>query len=212
MKNSTYIAIVLDRSGSMESIAKQTIQGFNAFLAEQKQVKGEAKISLVQFDHEYQEVYEAIDIHQAPDLNVETYEPRGMTALLDAIGKTIKSTKKIIDNLKDKQRPSKIIFVVITDGYENHSRHYSRRNIFEKISKLEGKHGWQFVFLGANQDAIAEAGRLGVKEQRAMTFAADAQGTSDVFFSLSHNISEFREKDVDLFFPEEQREKQFRKN
>jgi Mg-chelatase subunit ChlD len=212
MNNSTYITIVLDRSGSMEEIAKQTIAGFNSFLKEQQSVKGDAKITLVQFDHEYQPVYEAIDIHIAPELTRKTYVPRGMTALLDAIGTTIKSTREKIKLMKEHERPSKLIFVVITDGHENHSRYFSRKDIFNKISKMEEKHKWQFVFLGANQDAIDEAGRLGVKAHKAMTYAADSMGTEAMFFDLSRNIAECREKDVDFNFSIEQRKKQQRDN
>jgi len=212
MNNSTYIAIVLDRSGSMTDIAQETICGFNAFLEEQKSVKGKVKITLVQFDHEYQTVYEAVDILNAPKLNHETYVPRGMTALLDAIGKTIKRTRNKIEILPENERPEKIIFVVITDGYENHSRHFSRQQIFEKINKMEKKHGWDFIFLGANQDAIAEAGRLGVKPQKAMNFAPDVSGTQDMFEDLSRNISEYRQDNVLFSFSEKQRARQSREN
>jgi Mg-chelatase subunit ChlD len=212
MNNPTYITIVLDRSGSMEEIATQTIAGFNSFLKEQQSVKGDAKITLVQFDHEYQPVYEAIDLQKAPALNRKSYVPRGMTALLDAIGATIKSTRAKIKLMKEHERPSKVIFVVITDGHENHSRQYSRRDIFNKISKMEEKHKWEFVFLGANQDAIDEAGRLGVKAHKAMTFAADEHGTNAMFFDLSRNIAECRENDIDFNFSPEQRKKQQREN
>lgn len=212
MNNSTYIAIVLDRSGSMTDIAHQTICGFNAFLEEQKSVKGTAKITLVQFDHEYQPVYEAVEILKAPKLNHETYVPRGMTALLDAIGKTIKKTRKKIEMLPENERPKKVIFVVITDGYENHSRHFSRREIFEIINKMETKHGWDFIFLGANQDAIAEAGRLGVKPQKAMNFAFDVSGTQAMFEDLSRNISEYRQDNALFSFSEKQRARQSREN
>ena len=212
MNKSTYIAIVLDRSGSMESIAKETINGFNAFLKEQTNVKGNAKITLVQFDHEYQIVYEAIDIGKVPGLNPENYIPRGLTALLDAIGKTINSTREKINKMKEKVRPSKVIFVVITDGQENHSRHYNRNKIFKKIRKMEEKYGWEFVFLGANQDAIAEAAVLGIKANKSMTYAADSAGASEMFLDLSRNIAECREQSVAFRFTDEQREKQKREN
>jgi uncharacterized protein YegL len=212
MKKLTHIAIVLDRSGSMQDVAKETINGFNSFLEEQKSIKQEASITLVQFDHEYQLVYDAIDIQKAPALNRETYVPRGMTALLDAIGKTIKNTRKKIKLMNENEHPEKVIFVVITDGHENHSSHYSRRSIFEKISKMEEVHQWEFVFLGANQDAIAEAGRLGVKAHKAMTYAADSMGTSAMFADLSKNLSDVRIKNADFLFSEEQRAKQRREN
>lgn len=212
MNKSTYIAVVLDRSGSMTNIAKETIHGYNAFLEEQQSVKGNAKITLVQFDHEYQTVYEAMEISNAPKLNRESYVPRGMTALLDAIGETIRKTREKIQLMSPKESPDRVIFVVITDGYENHSRHYSRKDIFQKISKMEKKHGWDFIFLGANQDAIAEAGRLGVKPQKAMNFAPDSMGTQAIFEDLSRNISECRESDNHFLFSETQRARHFRQN
>jgi hypothetical protein len=212
MKNLTHIDIVLDRSGSMESITRETIRGFNAFLKEQKKVKGEAKITLVQFDHEYQLVYEDLSIKRAPELNTETYVPRGMTALLDAIGKTIKATHDKIELLDKNERPSKVIFVVITDGHENHSRYYNRSKIFKKINKMQVKYGWEFVFLGANQDAIAEAGRLGIDSRKAMTYAADSLGAMAMFADLSENISACRSENIPFSFSKDQRDKQERNN
>ena len=208
MKNLTDITIILDRSGSMQTIASETIQGFNTFLKEQKSVKDSAKLTLIQFDHEYEILYNALDLNEALPLTKETYIPRGLTALLDAVGKTIKITKKRISKIRDEELPPKVIILIITDGHENNSKFYNRTQIFKKISNLEKKHNWQFVFLGANQDAIAEASFMGIPKSRAMTFSADAIGVVNFFDSVSENFREVRENDVQFMFNSDQRKKQ----
>jgi Mg-chelatase subunit ChlD len=209
-KKSIDIIVVLDRSGSMQSIKEQTISGFNEFLQDQKKNNKGASITLVQFDHEFEMVYEAREIKRARELNTMTYVPRGMTALLDAIGKTIKLTRQRHKQLEKPDRPEKTIFVIITDGYENSSTVFTRQDIFKKITKMENKHNWDFVYLGANQDAIREAAHYGIKEKKAMTFAADAVGTRDMFHDISYNISRSVLHDKAFAFKDEQRAKQKR--
>ncbi len=209
-KTSIDIIVVLDRSGSMQSIREQTISGFNEFLQDQKKNNKGANITLVQFDHEYEMVYEARDIKRARELNPMTYVPRGMTALLDAIGKTIKLTRQRHKQMEKPDRPEKTIFVIITDGYENSSTVFTRQDIFKKITKMESKHKWDFVYLGANQDAIREAAHYGINAKKAMTFAADAVGTRDMFHATSHNILSAVKHNSKIAFTEEQRKKQKR--
>lgn len=208
MKNLTDITIILDRSGSMQSIAKETIVGFNAFLEEQKAVKGKANLTLIQFDHEFEVIYESIDLREANTLSKETFIPRGLTSLLDAIGKTIKLTKKRIMNPNDSVFSSKVIIVIITDGHENNSKFYSRSQIFKKIQKMEIKHNWQFVFLGANQDAIEEARNIGIPKSRAMTFRPDHDGVLMFMKSVSCNLHNFRKHNEYFAFTEKQRREQ----
>ncbi len=193
MKNQTEIIIVLDRSGSMQSIKKETIKGFNALLKEQQSVAGEARITLVQFDHEYEPVYVGIDIREAAPLNNDTYMPRGTTALLDAMARTIVAVKKRHTAMPDEYRPAKVLFATITDGRENHSRKYSRKQVFDKITKMQSKHKWEFLFIGANQDAIEEASTLGIGADNAMNFVADSQGTEGMFFKVSARIADSRQ-------------------
>lgn len=207
MKKSTDITIVLDRSGSMQSVAKETIEGFNRFLDEQKDAKIKAKVTLAQFDHEYELLYEGAELEEAGPLSNRTYIPRGLTALLDAIGRTIELTKDRVSKFSEKEMP-RVVFVIITDGHENNSRKYSRVKIFKKISKLEKKHGWQFVFLGANQDAIEEASTLGIPQSKAMTFRADASGVGLSFSALSKNMIQACINDEDFSFTEAQRKEQ----
>ena len=210
MKKDVDIIVVLDRSGSMQSIKNETISGFNSFVNEQRKLDYHSSLTLVQFDDRYQIDYESVDIKKVQELNTDTFVPRGLTALLDAIGKTIKTTRDRYGKLVKNDLPDKTIFVIITDGQENNSTKYNRKRIFKKIRKMEKEHNWEFVFLGANQDAISEANNYGINAKRAMTYAADKVGTTDMFFSLSANIEESLENGGEFEFTNEQRDKQKR--
>lgn len=210
MKRNSEIIVVLDRSGSMNRIKQATIEGFNSFLAEQQAVEGKAYLTLVQFDHEYEVVYSGIDIHEVMGLTDTSYEPRGTTALLDAIGRTFEETRDRLFLSKKEEEDHQVVFMIITDGQENASKEYSRKNIFNMIRKGEERYKWQFVFLGANQDAIEEASHLGIQESRSMTFVADKEGTNNMFFDMSINIKELRVDDKLFAFKEAQRNKQKR--
>ena len=209
MKNLTDITIILDRSGSMESIKEATITAFNTFIKDQKKDGLPTNLSFIQFDDQYEKNYIEKDIHLAKELNAQTFEPRGVTALLDAIGRTVKSTKKRIKNKSEKKRPDKVIIAIITDGYENASKEYTREKIFKMIRKREEKDNWKFVFLAANQDAIAEGARFGIHQDRAMTYRADKQGVHEAFVSFSNKLRNYKQNTLaDLEFDEEDRKKQ----
>jgi hypothetical protein len=209
MKNLTDITIILDRSGSMQSIKEATITAFNSFIKEQKKDGLPTNLSFIQFDDQYEKNYTEKDIHLAKELNAETFEPRGMTALLDAIGTTIRSTKKRIKN--SKQKSDKVIIAIITDGYENASTKYTREKIFKMIRKREEKDNWKVVFLAANQDAIEEGAKFGINQNRAMTYHADNEGISNAFISFSNKLSNFKHSaSMDLKFDQEDRKKQQR--
>ncbi len=188
MKNLTDITIVLDRSGSMRVIKEATIKGFNAFLKEQQKTESNAVLSLVQFDQEYKIVYENININEAKKLTHKTFEPRGFTALLDAIGVTINNTKNRIKTLEKKQRPNNVLIVIITDGLENSSIKYTKEKVLKKIRKRERKDNWQFIYMGANQNAVDEGRGLGIIEDRALTFIHDNEGAMNAFSSLSQGV------------------------
>ena len=207
MKKTTEIIIVLDRSGSMSSIRKENISGFNEFLSKQKEENPDSIITMVQFDHRYFPIYEAEPTKRALPLDNKSFVPAGMTALLDAIGKTIRKTVKRHKKQSEGERPEKVLFVIITDGYENSSVKYNREKIFNKIRKMEEKHGWEFVYLGANQDAIHEAANFGISEKKAMTFAYDSLGMQDAFMSLSNNIISFSKSEKIFEFSDEERAK-----
>ena len=211
MKTTTDITIILDRSASMSSIKSATIEGYNSFLKEQKSSKNDSAISLIQFDDQYETVYENQNIESVANLNNKSFEPRGMTALIDAIGLTINSTKKRIKALPKDERPKSTIIAIITDGFENASTKYTRKEIYKMIRKREEKDQWNFVFIGANQDAIHEAHSFGISGDKALTFSADSNGIKDALNSFSSNIAAFSDSNLEGFqFNNEDRKKQER--
>ncbi|MHC5541508.1 vWA domain-containing protein, partial [Singulisphaera rosea] len=175
--NATDITLVLDRSGSMDPIADDTIGGVNAFVAEQKKLPGEASYTLVQFDHEYFQVFGGIPLGDVPPLTRETFVPRGTTALLDAIGRAIVETGLRLSAKPEPERPSIVIFVIMTDGQENASQEYTADRINGMITHQREVYSWQFIFLGANQDALQTGGALGVHNGTALSCAANGAGT-----------------------------------
>jgi uncharacterized protein YegL len=205
----TDISIVLDRSGSMESIRQDAIGSFNVFLQDQKTVPREATITLVQFDDQFEVVYRAIALNEAPNLTPQTFVPRGSTALLDAIGRTIDETGQRLASLPEADRPESVIFVILTDGEENSSRHYSTARINDLIHHQRDVYNWQFVFLGANQDAIMTASRLGIASAQAMTFAASPVGAKAAMGAVSKHLKQRRMKlEASIAFDDEDRKQQ----
>ena len=196
----TYITVLLDRSGSMYKIKDDTEGGFNNFLNEQKQVDGEANISLYQFDNVFETVYENINIQLAKEL---VLEPRSSTALIDSIVESIEKTEKKIKGLKDK--PDNVLFVIITDGEENDSEKYTRKEAFKKISNKR-KAGWEFLFIGANQDAIQEAHAYGISAGSSLTYGANQQGVRSTYQTLSSKTSGLRITGSLAMFTAEERE------
>ena len=182
----TDITIVLDRSGSMQGIAEATIAGVNSFINAQRKVDGECVVSLTQFDDQYDPIYTARPLQDVPELNGITFVPRGMTALLDAIGRTITRTGERLAATHETRRPAKVIFVILTDGEENCSKEYTRARVNEMISHQRSKYSWEFVFLGANQDAIAVGSKLGIAASSTMS---EARGTAATPFEVTINVS-----------------------
>jgi hypothetical protein len=188
----TDISIVLDRSGSMSSIREATIRGINDFVEAQKKVAGECALSLVQFDDQYDVVYTAKLLADVPDLTAQTFEPRGMTALLDAIGRTINKTGERLANMAESDRPKKVIFVIMTDGAENVSKEFTRAKVNEMISHQRSMYQWEFVFLGANQDAIAVGASLGIAASSTMTYSVNAAAVLATSGSTAAYVSNLR--------------------
>lgn len=206
--NSTLITFILDRSGSMGTIKEPTIAGFNKFIEEQKKLTtDETLVSLYQFDHEYETVFENRKLLAVENLTDKTFVPRGNTALLDAIGKTIVTTGQTLAAKPENERPSLVIMVIITDGAENASTEYNRAQIFDMIKHQTDAYSWQFVFLGANQDAIAEAARFGILSANAMSYAATKGGVSKSYEAMARNIVSTRSsRDIhDIAFTSDQR-------
>ncbi|MDP2692874.1 MAG: VWA domain-containing protein [bacterium] len=190
--NYSHIAVILDRSGSMSSVKEATIAGFNDFLDKQKKTPGEATISLHQFDDVYETVYDFANLQYAPLLNETTYQPRNSTALLDAIGKTINNLGVRLGAMTENERPERIIVVIQTDGYENASKEYTKDKINELIIHQRDKYNWQFLFLGANQDAIMTASSIGIQANKSMTYDHSSVGTSNMYMAASNLTSSLR--------------------
>jgi hypothetical protein len=178
----THISVVIDRSGSMGGIRADTIGGFNTFLKEQKEVKVPTTITYAQFDYDYNVVHRNLDIQEMPELNEKTYCPRGSTALLDAIGRSINETKQSI--LEGIISPDQVIFVIITDGEENTSREFSNDQI-KKMIDAQTEKKWDFVYLGANQDSFAVGGGLGMARGSTMNYMADSEGVRALYGGAS---------------------------
>jgi len=184
----TEIICIIDRSGSMSSIRNDSIGGFNAFLEQQQACPGEARLSLVLFDHEQQVIHSAKDIIDVPQLDATTYVPRGNTALLDAIGSTLSVHKA---RIKAEGWADKVIVTILTDGEENSSREYTRAAVDADIKDCE-KEGWSFVFLAANQDAFSTARAFGMTQAVAVNFAATAEGTTRAYQRMSESMYTLR--------------------
>jgi uncharacterized protein YegL len=186
--DTTLLVLVVDRSGSMQSIRKDMEGGIAALLDEQGKEAGSCIVTLAQFDSEYELVAEGV-----PVAKLEPYQlvPRGTTALLDAIGRTIGHVKSRLDGLDATRRPGHVLFAVITDGMENDSREWSRLQVMDSV-KARVSEGWDFTFLGANQDAIQEGGRIGVSEDASLTYDASGDGAREAFSSMSTAVSRRR--------------------
>lgn len=189
--NSSRIAVILDRSGSMDSIREATIDGFNEFVSGQRDIPGDCTLKLVQFNHFYEEVFDK-PLADVPNLSMETYRPTGNTALLDAMGRTITSLGTSLAEMPEDQRPSKVIVMILTDGLENASQEYSQSKILELVTHQKEKYNWDFVFLGANQDAVLTASRYGITRDSALTYQPTKIGMRRVMATASRSIGQRR--------------------
>ena len=174
------IVFIVDKSGSMGGLESDTIGGFNAMLKEQQALPGNVMITTVLFDHEYELLHDRIDIHSVSPMTDDDYQVRGNTALLDAIGKTIHRVRDSQKPIKEELR-GKALFFIITDGQENASREFSYKKVKELIDHQKGKHGWEFIFMGANIDEIGEAAKMGIDAANAFNYTADAKGLMHVW-------------------------------
>jgi uncharacterized protein YegL len=197
------IVLVLDESGSMASCKSDTIGGFNEFLKTQKKIKGEANFTLVKFSDYYKVINEGIPLEKAESLNESNYTPSFSTALLDAVGKTINSTKKRIDETPKKERAKKVIFTIITDGYENASHEFSKTQIFDMIKECRDKYNYEFLFLGADVDAWgAEIGILAnvniSKDDLSRSFKGMSYYTANYRTDCSNTVGDFNLTEEEL--------------
>jgi hypothetical protein len=189
----THFSVILDRTGSMESIREDTIGGFNGFLREQQAQPSPATFTLVQFDSQdpYEVLQKFAPIGQVPPLTPATYVPRASTPLFDAIGRGINDLAARLDAMGAEQRPARIVFVIVTDGQENASREFTGEKVRAMLDERR-KAGWQFVFLSADESAIRDGGCLGVTEDYSMAVEKDGQGTQRLWRAVSARSMEFR--------------------
>lgn len=189
--NITEIVFILDRSGSMSGLEKDTIGGFNAMIEKQKKQDGKAYVSTVLFDHESVVLHDRLPLEQIKPMTEDDYTVRGCTALLDAIGGAVKHIGNIHRYARPEDVPEHTMFVITTDGLENASRKYNSRDI-KRLIESKKEEGWEFLFIGANIDAIETANDYGISTDRAVNYNADSQGTGVVFEAVSETVAKFR--------------------
>ena len=175
-KNLTELVFIIDRSGSMSGLETDTIGGFNSLIDKQKKEDGECLVSTVLFDDRTEVIYDRLPLEKVEKMTDRQYYVRGCTALLDAIGGAIHHIGNVHKYAREEDVPEKTIFVITTDGMENASREYDFKKVKKMVEKKKEKYGWEFLFLGANIDAIEVAGRFGVDASRAVTFKNDSMG------------------------------------
>ena len=192
------VVFILDRSGSMGGLESDTIGGFNSMLEKQRKIEGKAFITTVLFDDQYELLHDRVNIAKVNNITEKEYFVRGSTALLDAIGKTIAKEKAIQDTLGQNEKADKVLFVIITDGLENASKEYNSSTVKKLIETQKEKYGWEFLFLGANIDAIETANTIGINAERAVNYKSDSIGTKKNYDTLNKAVEEVRSgKDLD---------------
>lgn len=192
-KGLTELVFIVDKSGSMGGLETDTIGGYNTMLKKQQTIDGECHITTVLFDNNYELLHDRIDIKAVSSITEKEYQVGGTTALLDAIGRTIHKIGNAQKHTADDYRAEKVMFVIITDGEENSSREYSSVKVKAQIERQKTKYGWEFIFLGANIDAVATAGRFGISAERAQNYHADSEGVELNFRVMSEAVATFRE-------------------
>ena len=188
----TELVFILDRSGSMAGLESDTIGGFNSLIDRQRKEEGEALISAVLFDDKAEVLYDRIPVNRIEPMNDSQYYVRGCTALLDALGGAIHHIGNVHKYAREEDRPVKTIFIITTDGLENASRIYSYDKVKAMVERQRERYGWEFLFLGANMDAIAAAGRFGIQADRAVNYECDGAGTQLNYDVLSETITQVR--------------------
>ena len=191
-KNLTELVFILDRSGSMAGLERDTIGGFNAMIEKQRAEEGEAFISTVLFDNVSEVIHDRVKLADLPKLTEKEYYVRGCTALLDAVGDAIHHIGNVHKYAREEDRPEKTLFVITTDGMENASRRYDYSRVKAMITRQQEQYGWEFLFLGANIDAAKEAARFGIRADRAADYHADRQGTAVIYETVSDAICHVR--------------------
>ena len=191
-KGFTELVFILDRSGSMAGLEGDTIGGFNAMIEKQKKAEGEACVSTVLFDHMSTVIHDRVDVQKIAPMTEADYAVRGSTALLDAIGKAIHHIGNVHKYAREEDRPERTLFVITTDGMENASHRYSAPQVKQMIERQKRKYGWEFIFLGANIDAVETARRFGIGSDRAVSYRSDHEGTRLNYEVISDAVTHLR--------------------
>lgn len=188
----TEMAFVLDRSGSMHACLEPAIKGFNDFLRKQREEPGAARFTLIQFDDQYEVHAFRVPISEMVELTTHTYVPRGSTALLDAVGRTVDELERWIEEAGDGEKPAGVIVAILTDGLENSSQRYTWKDVAGRIARLRQDKGWEFLFLGAGPDAIAQASQLAIAPEAAAAFPSSAAGHARASAGLARKMAALR--------------------
>jgi uncharacterized protein YegL len=191
-KDITEIIFILDRSGSMSGLEEDTIGSFNSLIKKQKKQEGEAAITTVLFDNKIEKLHDSVLLSDMKKLTEEDYFTRGSTSLLDAIGFTVRDKKIVYAETLKEERPEKVMFVIITDGMENSSLNFSYDEVRQMISETKEKYNWEFLFIGANIDAVKEGSKIGIEQDRAVRYHADKKGSKLIYDQLNETIHEYR--------------------
>lgn len=208
----TEIICILDRSTSIRTsgLIEKTIEGFNAFLSDQKKQASKAKLTLCLFDggtgygntgtpgETYEMVHNGVDIQTVPELNKDTFVPKGMTAMYDAIGITIDNVSKRINETKAEDRPDKVVILIMTDGEENSSKEYNQKTVFESIQKYKTENKWAFIFIGANIDTMRAGHGIGVSAGNTLAYTNTGHGVDTAYMNMSMSVSRLRSSSSDL--------------
>ena len=197
-ENLTEMVFVLDRSGSMSGLAADTIGGFNELIEKQKKIEGDAYVTTVLFDHEYEVLHDHVALGEVAPLSDKEYFARGSTALLDAVGRTINAVGARLAATPEEERPEHVVFVITTDGMENASREYTAKQVREMVEHQQQKYSWQFVFLGANMDAVSEARNLGISAKYAADFTPSHSGVRKMYSMALDSVMSRKRTGVSL--------------
>lgn len=193
MKNNvTELVFILDRSGSMAGLEGDTIGGFNAMIEKQKKIEGECFVTTILFDHESEIIHDRVRLQEIEKMTEDDYTVRGCTALIDALGGAIEHIEKIHKYARKEDVPSQTMFVITTDGMENASRRFTSKKVKRMIEQKKGKNGWEFLFIGANIDAVETAANYGISADRAVNYHADGQGTRVVYDAVASAVTQAR--------------------
>ena len=191
-KDLTELVFILDRSGSMHELTRDTVGGFNSLIEKQKDEKGEALVSVVLFSSESEVLYDRVPLNKVTKMTEKQYRAAGSTALIDAIGSAVHHIGNVHKYARPEDVPEHTVFMITTDGMENASRNYTSDEVKRMISRQKEKYGWEFIFLGANIDAVETASRFGIDEDRAVNYCSDAVGTALNFSALGKALSGVR--------------------